>query len=89
MVKLEVRHDLNNMKSTGNFFKLKSIAMVTEFNSIKIINKKHTWNYSKRPEEHLCKKQSIIYIKHTSIICLLKSFKKSLILTQNFNRIEH
>ena len=51
--------------------------MVTEFNSIQrnIINKKHTWNYSKRPEEHLRKKQSIIYIKHYAyILGLLKSF---------------
>ena len=36
----------------------------TEILSTKI----YTWDHSKRPDEHLCKKQSIIYIKHHTYI---------------------
>ena len=57
--------------------------MLIEFNSIQLSTPKHAWNHIRRPEEHLCKKQSIIYIKyHTYILGLLKS-------SQNFDKIEH
>ena len=79
MVRLKVGNDLNkNMKSMETI-KLKSVAMATAYKYV--INKKHTWNQSTRPEEHLCQKQSIIYIKHHQYILGLP--KSSALISNN------